>query len=137
MHIIKALRSGKKIYYHKSFTNRLGWCTFSPVHDVSRTGTYICKYIMKQFQQGQKLDYGSHRYYVSKGLQQPVKVDLEHSRNMFRNQFLMSEVLRVSEDKAYNNRYQKSDFYYKMVLPGGEMQEFLKKVRGFENVEIV
>lgn len=30
MHIIKALRQGKDIYYHKSFTNRLGWCTFQP-----------------------------------------------------------------------------------------------------------
>lgn len=30
MHIIKALQQGKDIYYHKSFTNRLGWCTFQP-----------------------------------------------------------------------------------------------------------
>lgn len=92
---------------------------------------------MKQFQQGQNLDIGSHRYYVSKGLQQPVKIDIEHSCNMFRNQLLMSEILSLSEDKKYSNRYQHSEFYYKMVLPRGEMQEFLKKVRGFENVEIM
>lgn len=134
LYILKSIHAGKQIYYNKSFTNRFGWCTFSPVKDLSRIGTYICKYIMKQVGNGQNLDIGSHRYYASRGLQEPLKIELEHSRNMFRNQFLMSEILSLSLDKKYRNGCHKNDFYYKMILPSSDMKEFLEKVRGLKNV---
>lgn len=133
--IIKTINSGKKIYYNETFSYRFGYCTFSPVQDVSRIGTYLSKYILKQLDTGQNLSFGKHRYYASKGLNGPLQYEVRHCCNSFLNQGIFLDLL--SGSFKHKMTCQKNDFYYKMILSGSEMKSFLSSVRGLQSSSVI
>lgn len=65
--ILKQLKSGFRVFHFIPFSENFGFNSLSPIRDLNKTASYLCKYLTKNFCDN-NIPVGSHLYYCSRGL---------------------------------------------------------------------
>lgn len=74
------LKEGQALYDWPEYRKAFGWVDIEPIRSRDAAARYITKYITKAGDcTAQALDLGKHLYYVTRGLCQPERVEIENA----------------------------------------------------------
>lgn len=74
------LKEGQALYDWPEYRKAFGWVDIEPIRSRDAAARYITKYITKAGDcTAQALDLGKHLYYVTRGLSQPERVEIENA----------------------------------------------------------
>lgn len=78
-YIREKLRKGEPVYDWPAYRKSFGWVDMEPIRSRDAAARYITKYITKGFDgTAQAIDLGKHLYYVTRGLDQPERMECEN-----------------------------------------------------------
>lgn len=79
-YIRQKLKESEQVYDWPGYRERFGWVDVEPVKSRDAAARYITKYITKGKDETAKaLDLGKHLYYVTRGLRQPERMEVENA----------------------------------------------------------
>lgn len=74
------LKEGQPVYDWPEYRRLFGWVDMEPVRSRDAAARYITKYITKgEDDTAKALDLGKHLYYVTRGLKQPERMEIENA----------------------------------------------------------
>ena len=78
-YILGKLRDGKAVYDWPAYRIRFGWVDIEPIKNRDAAARYITKYLTKSVDYTAKaIDLGKHLYYVTRGLNQPERIEFNN-----------------------------------------------------------
>lgn len=79
-YIREKIKAGEPVYDWPAYRKSFGWVDMEPIRSRDAAARYITKYITKAGDStAQAIDLGKHLYYVTRGLDQPERVEIENA----------------------------------------------------------
>ena len=96
------VKAGEAVYDWPEYRERFGWVDIEPVKNRDAAARYITKYLRKDGETTAKhLELGKHLYYVTRGLNKPVRLEMENASGevpeALTNEFVLGKEL-IYED---------------------------------------